>query len=295
MKPLAVRGQPDDDASQGWNGARAEERAWSENVRMPENERLRRAKEDKRKGPRSVSKGRQVHASGDASHPRGEQGARSSEWANAIRPDEGAPLRREGDAAEERRASAPTRERATQDLAESDCKKPSRKRALATKLASKGEGRSASPRKAARTTGEGEAETMEHQTLFVYGTLRPALSHEIYRLLASHLRVIGVGRIHGKLFDLGAYPGLVLDPRAGWVVGELIKLTTNWHHVIEQLDAYEGCGAGDSEPQEFRRELVEVVDASGGSLRAWVYLLNHDPGELPLIESGDYLAWRRGT
>jgi len=132
----------------------------------------------------------------------------------------------------------------------------------------------------------------DSQTIFVYGTLRRDPESELSDLLARHWRFIGAATVQGRLFDLGAYPGLVLDETNGHVSGELYQITTSWPQVIERLDEYEGCTTADPQPHEYRRELVEAMRPSGDLISAWAYVLNRDPHGLPIIESGDYLTWR---
>lgn len=133
---------------------------------------------------------------------------------------------------------------------------------------------------------------MAGTTLFVYGTLRRDSVHELHQLLARHARFLGDARVRGRLFDLGSYPGMVLDQSSGLVAGELYEITSNWADVIARLDEYEGCTAEDPQPHQYRRELVEVLRPGGAPVTAWAYVLSRDPGDFPVIESGDYLSRR---
>jgi gamma-glutamylcyclotransferase (GGCT)/AIG2-like uncharacterized protein YtfP len=132
----------------------------------------------------------------------------------------------------------------------------------------------------------------EPKLLFVYGTLRRDSSHELYHLLARHGHFVGDGRVRGRLFDLGSYPGMTLEIDNGYVLGELYEITSSWQDVIDRLDKYEGCSADDPAPHEYRRELVQALLPTGERVTAWAYVLNRDPRGLPVIESGDYLSWR---
>jgi gamma-glutamylcyclotransferase (GGCT)/AIG2-like uncharacterized protein YtfP len=132
----------------------------------------------------------------------------------------------------------------------------------------------------------------EPRILFVYGTLRRDPAHELFHLLARHGHFLGDARVRGRLFDLGSYPGMALEHDSGHVSGELYEITSNWPSVIARLDEYEGCAIDDPDPHEYRRELVEAVRPTGETVTAWAYVLNRDPGGLPVIESGDYLSWR---
>lgn len=135
----------------------------------------------------------------------------------------------------------------------------------------------------------------EPRILFVYGTLRRDPAHELFHLLARHGHFLGDARVRGRLFDLGSYPGMTLDDDNGYVLGELYEITSNWVHVMTRLDEYEGCTANDPEPHEYRRELVEALQPTGTAINAWAYVLNRDPIGLPVIESGDYVSWRRSS
>lgn len=126
------------------------------------------------------------------------------------------------------------------------------------------------------------------RTLFVYGTLRRDAGHAMHDLLARHGTFLGEARVCGRLFDLGSYPGMTVGGDEGVVLGELYEIASDWAAFIARLDAYEGCGADDPEPHQYRRELVMAVRASGPPVEAWAYVLNVDPAGWPRIASGDY-------
>jgi gamma-glutamylcyclotransferase (GGCT)/AIG2-like uncharacterized protein YtfP len=134
--------------------------------------------------------------------------------------------------------------------------------------------------------------TPEYPTqLFVYGTLRRDPAHEIFHLLARTARFVGEARVAGRLYDLGAYPGMTLSPNGKYVQGEIYEvLPDQWERVIRQLDEYENCREEDPEPHEYRRELVQAELPSGQTVRAWAYVLNRPAQGLREIASGDYLA-----
>jgi gamma-glutamylcyclotransferase (GGCT)/AIG2-like uncharacterized protein YtfP len=127
--------------------------------------------------------------------------------------------------------------------------------------------------------------------LFVYGTLRRDPRHEMFHVLAKTSRFVSDARVAGRLYDLGAYPGMSLSDSSGYVKGEIYEVHPhNWTCVIQKLDEYEGCSDHDPEPHEYRRELVRAELPSGESLDAWAYVLNRDAYGLTEIESGDYLS-----
>jgi len=124
--------------------------------------------------------------------------------------------------------------------------------------------------------------------LFVYGTLRAGLNHPLLRLLARHGSPVGPARFGGRLYDLGAYPGVVPDRGAGWRVAGDLWLLHAPALVLPELDRYEGCHPAQPPPHEYRRERHPVRVADGTTREAWIYLYNGavDPGRL--IRSGDY-------
>jgi gamma-glutamylcyclotransferase (GGCT)/AIG2-like uncharacterized protein YtfP len=126
--------------------------------------------------------------------------------------------------------------------------------------------------------------------LFVYGTLRKGGRGGMHHLLVDHARFLGNARVRGRLFDLGAYPGLVPSPEAGsWVRGE-IHLLLDPADTLARLDEYEGCSPRDLEPHEFARVEGDVLLDSGERSVAWVYVYTGSTANRREILSGDYLG-----
>jgi gamma-glutamylcyclotransferase (GGCT)/AIG2-like uncharacterized protein YtfP len=107
-------------------------------------------------------------------------------------------------------------------------------------------------------------------TLATYGTLRPGQANhdQLAGLCGDWIR----GTVRGIRYDEGGgaaqgYPGLVLDPGAGWVEVELFRsadLTGHW----DRLDAFEGEG--------YVRAVTEALTAEG-PVEAFVYVLVSAP------------------
>ena len=137
---------------------------------------------------------------------------------------------------------------------------------------------------------------MRPHYLFVYGTLQKNLAHEMHGVLEYAARLVGEATVEGTLYDLGAYPGLVVAGKGdGRVRGELYALDSGRAQAaLDALDAYEGCGAADPEPHEYRREVLSVRIVDGSIFSAWTYLLNRSHAGLTPIPEGDYIAWIRG-
>ena len=70
--------------------------------------------------------------------------------------------------------------------------------------------------------------------LFVYGTLRAGASQDIHRL-APPARFIGRGRVQGRLYNLGRYPGLVRGGE-GWVQGEVYAITRAQETLLDTIE-----------------------------------------------------------
>ncbi|HEX9003779.1 MAG TPA: gamma-glutamylcyclotransferase family protein, partial [Blastocatellia bacterium] len=61
--------------------------------------------------------------------------------------------------------------------------------------------------------------------LFVYGTLQPAAAPPELKEIMDRWRKVGSGTVLGQLFDLGEYPGAVLDANStSRVIGDVYEL-----------------------------------------------------------------------
>ena len=128
---------------------------------------------------------------------------------------------------------------------------------------------------------------MSSDLLFVYGTLRRGGSNDIARIqprAAWHARAT----VRGVLYDLGAYPALLLADNAGWVEGELYAVPADaW----AELDALEEPVSPQFPNGEYFKITARVQLPDGISRDAWIYVAN--PAVLDLsrpIESGDWMA-----
>lgn len=125
--------------------------------------------------------------------------------------------------------------------------------------------------------------------LFVYGTLRQHANHPMHQLLAAHAKFFAIARYQASLYLVSYYPGAVPSSNtADQVVGELYQLVQS-ELILPQLDHYEECGPGFTEPQEYRRELQRVTLENGDIVSAWVYIYNRETSGLRQIQSGDFL------
>lgn len=107
--------------------------------------------------------------------------------------------------------------------------------------------------------------------LFVYGTLMPASGHPMALRLAAQSTVIGLGTVAGRLYDLGRYPGVVLETAPGERVHGVALALHRPQHTLAWLDAYEGAGETDPEPQGYARVITAVQLTKGQKVAAWIY------------------------
>jgi len=117
---------------------------------------------------------------------------------------------------------------------------------------------------------------------FAYGTLRREAP--MHALLDGSARFVASASFHGRLWDLGAYPG-VTDSRSRGdrVLGEVYELAGQGCEVLlDSLDRYEG--------EAFERAEREVVTESGERYRAYLYIFLGSTRGARRIHSGDYVA-----
>lgn len=125
--------------------------------------------------------------------------------------------------------------------------------------------------------------------LFIYGTLL----HK-QNVFASYLKenstFFAKGKLRGLLYDIGSYPGVLLNPSGDTFVYGSIVYMNNPVTVLEKLDYYEGIGDLYPEPHEYVRALVDI-ETEKGIINCWVYLYNWPFDEHRQIVSGDYMAY----
>ncbi|MFN4361786.1 MAG: gamma-glutamylcyclotransferase [Hylemonella sp.] len=118
--------------------------------------------------------------------------------------------------------------------------------------------------------------------VFVYGTLRRGEANDINRLHPPP-QFLGQARIHGALYDLGPYPGVILGGE-GWVLGEVYAISAA---LEQQLDVIEEIAPAPS--GEYARRHLEV-EVAGRLLRCLVYEIHparvHGRARIP---GGDWL------
>ena len=124
--------------------------------------------------------------------------------------------------------------------------------------------------------------------LFLYGTLMPNEADDEVAHVIKRLRRIGVAYVRGRLYNLGDYPGGVIDLSANTSIrGELVELPAD-KAILDALDRYEEFDP--SRPQEslFIRKKAKIRLANGRKVEGWMYVYNRNPGNAPVIRGGNY-------
>ena len=126
--------------------------------------------------------------------------------------------------------------------------------------------------------------------LFVYGTLLRA-DNEFGHYLCDHSKYHKKGKLKGLLYDIGDFPGAILQPKGqSYVHGSVYEVFTD--EVLWVLDEYEGMGPSEVHPQEYTRQLADI-ETPDETITCWVYLYNWPLDDCPLISSGNYLEYKQ--
>ena len=124
--------------------------------------------------------------------------------------------------------------------------------------------------------------------LFLYGTLKPDGADREIADIVSQLRSVGRGYVAGKLYDLGDYPGVVIDHSStSSVKGLLVEMPSD-EAVLSALDKYEEFDPSNPRDSLFVRTKTRVRLTDGRSVKGWIYVYNRNPGSAPLIRGGHY-------
>jgi gamma-glutamylcyclotransferase (GGCT)/AIG2-like uncharacterized protein YtfP len=128
--------------------------------------------------------------------------------------------------------------------------------------------------------------------LFVYGSLRKGFQSAAYEYISRFFTAVSMGKVKGKLFDMGSYPAAIPVDEESYITGELYKIRdeAEFSWAIGQLDDYEGVSVEPDEVQLYRRELADIV-TENEIIPAWIYWYNGDISGKPAIASGDMIEY----
>jgi|SRR5215467_6579400 len=124
--------------------------------------------------------------------------------------------------------------------------------------------------------------------LFVYGTLAKEIAPREIAATVERLKEVGQGFIIGRLYDVGEYPGAVLNGRPqDKVFGTIYQLPGD-PAVLERLDTYEGFDPARPAQSVFVRRRTSINGLSKMKVKGWVYEYNRNVSSLPRIKNGQY-------
>jgi gamma-glutamylcyclotransferase (GGCT)/AIG2-like uncharacterized protein YtfP len=118
--------------------------------------------------------------------------------------------------------------------------------------------------------------------VFVCGTLRRGGAQALPTIFPDST-FIDEARVHGRLYDFGDYPGLLLDESDSQVLGEVYEVDDQILNKLDQIEA----------ESHYLRKQIELSIA-GRKMKSWVYVF--DPefySSRALIESGDWIEYAR--
>lgn len=125
--------------------------------------------------------------------------------------------------------------------------------------------------------------------LFVYGTL--LINHNQHAAyLQKHCKLVGEGETKGRLYDIGEYPGAIIDANAQQFIYGSIYLMDNTENVIRLIDEYEGLSPDEPQPHEYVRTIVDI-ETGNGIVACWMYLYNWPINNFPEVQGGRYLNY----
>lgn len=123
---------------------------------------------------------------------------------------------------------------------------------------------------------------MNKHLVFVYGTLRRGGAGAM-SIRFPDAKFIAEAKVNGSLYDLGAYPGLLLNESNSLVIGEVYEVDDG---ILNRLDDFEASS-------NYWRKQVEI---SLGTHRrmCWTYEPNPEfYSPRTLITSGDWIEYAR--
>ncbi len=129
---------------------------------------------------------------------------------------------------------------------------------------------------------------MNLKYLFVYGTLLSEQASPEVAGLIGQLERVGTATTKGHLYDLGEFPGAIIDPAARTLIyGEVYQLSPD-KDLLNKLDLYEEYDPSAPQDSLFVRTNCFAKTFDGRTLECWVYAYNGNVKAAPLISSGNY-------
>jgi gamma-glutamylcyclotransferase (GGCT)/AIG2-like uncharacterized protein YtfP len=118
--------------------------------------------------------------------------------------------------------------------------------------------------------------------VFVYGTLRRGGASAM-SIRFPNSKFIAEAKVSGSLYDLGAFPGMLLNESNSLVIGEVYEVDDE---TLNKLDDFESSSY-------YRRKQVEISVGTHRKM-GWTYEPNPEfYAHRTLITSGDWIEYAR--
>ncbi len=119
--------------------------------------------------------------------------------------------------------------------------------------------------------------------VFVYGTLREGGTRAMSRRFPE-ARYVSTTMVKGSLYDLGAFPGLLLDGGETKVVGEVYEVDDKMLGELDELER----------KSSYIRKKVRVSLNDGRRETCWLYVCDPEVYRCDkLIPSGDWIVYSK--
>ena len=125
---------------------------------------------------------------------------------------------------------------------------------------------------------------MNKHLVFVYGSLRHG-DKGAMSIRFPNAQFIAAAKVNGSLYDLGAYPGMLLNESDSLVIGEVYEVDDE---LLQKLDDFEASS-------RYRRKQVDVYLGTERR-KAWLYVPEYDAeyySDRTLITSGDWIEYAK--
>ena len=123
---------------------------------------------------------------------------------------------------------------------------------------------------------------MNKHLVFVYGTLRRGGARAM-SIRFPNAKFIANAKVSGNLYDLGAYPGLLLNESNSLVVGEVYEVDDETLNKLDDMEA----------SSHYWRKQVKI-SLGTHSKKCWIYAPNPEAfSRRTLIASGDWIEYAK--
>ena len=120
----------------------------------------------------------------------------------------------------------------------------------------------------------------EEHKVFVYGTLIAGERNAHWAGRARRQKAWTTGTIHDTGYGFPAYQ----KRGRTRIAGEVLTVDDDGFRSMDRLEGY---------PSLYRREQIQIHLVGGGSVLAWVYIMNRLKPDAKVIECGDWVAYRK--